>query len=522
MAGTFPPSPEYIPQNECILCAGVGFDRSYQNVRLFENLDTRIAYFRSKAIYQGGGMEPIRVSEGFVTLDIVADAAFNADYIVMRNNDFDSGRWYFAFVTSVDWIDLHVCRVNYELDVMQTWLDDAILTPCFVERMHWPTDEPGDNLVADNLELGDYVLNHTARTEAFDTYSIVIACTVDASGTPATGGYYGGIYSGLNLLEFRSVTDVNNFISGLESGNQKDAIVAIFMMPREFFKPKSTDITSEPVTITYTYPAPERDKLDTYEPVNKKLLTYPYKFLQASNLSGNSADYHYEYFTTLGPIFQIIGDCSPNPTIKMAPVGYNGYASGDNAYDYGLSLNGFPQCAWATDAYMAWLAQSGSVSALGMTFTGQDLAFAQQGLGAAGQLLTGNILGAAGSFLGIAQNVAQINAIKSLPPQAHGQTANGAMVAFKAKDFQFNDYSIRRQHARIIDGYWTKYGYPCKELRSISLKTRPSYNFIKTIGCNVAGTAPQWARTAIADVFDAGVTMWHTDDIGNYYLPNQP
>lgn len=522
MAASYPPTVPYIPENEAILCKGVGFDRTYQNFRLFDNLNARLAYFQGKSIGNYRALEPIRISSGSMLLDVVQDFAFESDYVVFRNSDFDSGRWYFAFVNSVDWIDLHVCRVNFEIDVMQTYLDDTILTPCFVERMHWPTDEPGDNLVTDNLELGDYVLNHTARTEAFDTYSIVVAATVGSNGQPAAGGYYGGIYSGVNLLEFRSVTEVNDFITSLETSNQKDAIIAIFMMPREFYKAKSTDITSGPVTINYTYPAPQRDTVDGYTPTNKKLLTYPYKYLQASNLSGNSADYHYEYFTSLGPIFQIIGDCSPNPTIKMAPVGYNGYASGDNAYDYGLSLNGFPQCAWATDAYMAWLAQSGSVSALGMTFTGQDIAYAQQGLGAAGQLLSGNILGAAGSFLGIAQNVAQVNAIKSLPPQAHGQTANGAMVAFKAKDFQFNDYSIRRQHARIIDGYWTKYGYPCKELRSISLKVRPSYNFIKTLGCNATGTPPQWARTAITEIFDSGVTIWHTDDIGNYYLPNQP
>lgn len=515
------PQPPYTPTNEVYVCAGIGFDNTYQNFRRFDSLDARLDYFRSKSIQRTQAIKPVRLSDAVIYLENPADFFYHADYIVFRNTDFDGGRWYFAFITQVDFVAEKTSRIHFEIDVLQTWFDDSIFTPCFVERQHWATDEPGDNLVQDNLELGEYVVNDYEQTNLFDTYSIIVAATVNKSGTPSSGGYYGGVYSGLNLLQFNSVTEVNDFLTQMVTDNKASAIVSIFMMPREFYKPVSTDINSLPITKVYNYDAPKRDTVDGYTPTNKKLLTYPYKFLQASNLSGNSADYRYE-FMSIGPTFEIIGDCSPNPTVKMAPVGYNGYGSSSYAYDYGLTLNGFPQCAWTTDAYLAWLAQSGSVSALGMSFSGVDIGFAQQGLGAVGNLLSGNIGGALNSFLGIAQNVAQINATKALPPQAQGQTANGAMVAFRAKDFLFSDMSIRREFAQIIDGYWTKYGYPCHELRSLSFTSRPYWNFIKTQGCNTRGTAPQWARARIQSIFDAGITIWHTDDIGNYYLDNRP
>lgn len=516
------PVPPYAPKNEVYVCANVGFDNSYQNFRLFPNLDERTLYFRRKQIGYHQDITPIFISEGVINLPEVADKYIGADYIMFRNTDFDPDKWYFAFVTEVEFINPKNCRIRFELDVLQTWFDDTIFTPTFVERMHWPTDEIGDNLISDNLELGDYIVNDSAQTGLFEDYSIIVASTINKSGNPATGGYFGGIYSGIELLRFTSVTEVNDFLTQITSDNEKDAIICVFMMPDKFYKEKSTSSASEPVVEYYEYPAPKRNTVDGYTPKNNKLLTYPYKMLQVTNLSGNSADYHYEYFTNLGNIFEIIGDCSPNPTIKLAPTGYNGFSNATNAYDYGLTLNGFPQCAYGTDSYLAWLAQSGSVSALGMTFTGQDLSYARQGLGAAGQLLSGNILGAANSFLGIAENVAQINAIKSLPPQAGGQTANGAMVAFRAKDFFFCDLSIRAPFAKIIDDYWTKYGYPCKEVRSLSFNSRPYWNFIKTQGCNTEGTAPGWARRQIQQIFDSGITIWHTDSIGNYYLDNKP
>src|SRR5699024_174506 len=117
---------------------------------------------------------------------------------------------------------------------------------------------------------------------------------------------------------------------------------------------------------------------------------------------------------------------------KLYPNAYNGTkpVAGEletEAFDYGLTLSGFPQCAWTTDAYQAYLAQMGSINAFGMEFTGQDLMLGGQIAGGVTNLLSGNIGGAVSSVFGIAQSMAKINATKSLPPQAHGQAANGAM-----------------------------------------------------------------------------------------------
>lgn len=45
--------------------------------------------------------------------------------------------------------------------------------------------------------------------------------------------------------------------------------------------------------------------LDGYTPVNKKLLTYPYCYLLASNNSGSQVELHYEIFKSTNCEFSI-------------------------------------------------------------------------------------------------------------------------------------------------------------------------------------------------------------------------
>lgn len=522
------PTPPYSPTNEIRICKGVCFEPSMTNTVLWEDANAQISYIVNKTAFRFTDFTPFRLSEQTVLVPNPADNYYNCNYIAFRNSDFNSNKWYFAFITQVDFVDMYTTRIHYELDVLQTYMFDMSFLPTFIERWHTPTDNVGDNLVDDGLELGDYVINDQEQTDQFDKYSIIVAATVDKYGNNSSGGYYGGIYSGLTYNVFENASDVNSFISEMTSSNKADSIVAIFMMPSAFV---STKGSSTAKNFDFLFSAPKRNTLDGYTPNNKKLLTYPYKLLNVSNMSGQSADFHYEYFDEDSSIvFTLYADMSPNCTIKLIPKWYNGI-KGDqgspeiNAIDYGLTLSGFPQCAWVTDAYQAYLAQTGSVSAFGVTLTGQDLTFAQQGASLIGNVLSANVGGAVNSFLGIAQNMAKINATKSLPPQASGQTANGALVAMKAKDFLFTDLSIRYEFAQRIDHYWTMYGYPVHDVLPLSwdyLKTRQSFNFIKTQGIIIQGDEiPAQATEQLQNIFNSGVCFWHdVSNFGNFRAPN--
>jgi hypothetical protein len=57
-------------------------------------------------------------------------------------------------------------------------------------------------------------------------------------------------------------------------------------------------------------------------------------------------------------------------------------------------------------------------------------------------------------------------------------------------------------------------------LKTPALKTRQHFNFIQTAGANIIGDVPQDNLARLKEIFDKGITLWHTDDVLNYSLAN--
>lgn len=531
-------NPPYSPKNQVYVISGAELSNSYTDTYYFDDLSAQLDFFKSKAKTGDHftNLTPFKISDGSVILPGTMEHFKEYNYILLQNADISS-KWYYAFITSVEFLSPGTTKIYYELDVIQTYICNWDLHQCFVERCHELTDAPGNNIVDEGLELGEYIINEAEQTDKFDDYSICVACTVDESGISEQGGYFNGQYSGLNIIVFDSASEVNSFINTMTNANKISSIVAIFMMPSNFVVNKSNSPShSTGANTTYKYVIKDKE-LDGYTPKNNKLLTYPYKFLHVTNFQGNEANYRYEFFGVNGALhpasdgecdFNIYCSMEINPTVKLIPVRYNGAQSYNdstlNNIDYGLTLSGFPQCAWVSDSYKAWVAQQGTVSAFGTTFSGVDLNFAQQGLSTIGNALSLNIGGTLSGIVGIAQSMAKINATKALPPQAHGENANGALFQFGLKDFGFQDMSIRRQYAKQIDGYFDMFGYAHKtiEYPSIYLKSRPYWNYIKTQGIIVSGPFSNNVSEKIQSIFNNGIRFWHGDYLGDYTKDNSP
>lgn len=539
MPGSFI-NPPYTPQNEVYTLKGIELSNNYQDTYLFDSINAQTSFFTGKAnesVDHYTNVTPFKISDGFILLPNTIEHFNSYNYLMMKNADMYSGKWYYAFITSCEMVNPGVTRINFELDVIQTYQFNWNLHQCFIERCHELTDSPGSNILDEGLELGEYIINDAKQTDKFDDYTICVACTMNSTLIDTTGGYFNGQYSGLNIISFDSASEVNDFISSATEANKLDGIVAIFQMPSNFVRSKSnTPSTSSAADDVYTYNVTSLT-LDGYTPKNKKLLTYPYKFLHVTNFMGNSADYHYEWFSsrplypTTSPRqvkFELRCSMEINPTVKIIPTNYNGMDGTSigtlNNVDYGLTLSGFPQCSWVSDTYKAWVAQQGTVSAFGMDFSGVDLGYMSQGLGVLGSALSLNVGGVASGILGIAQTMAKQNATKSLPPQAHGENANGALFQFGLKDFGFQDMSIRQSYARAIDGYFDMFGYSHKHTESpvTYLNSRPFWNYIKTQGILISGNFNNDVARKLESIFNNGVRFWHGDYIGNYSLNNAP
>lgn len=90
---------------------------------------------------------------------------------------------------------------------------------------------------------------------------------------------------------------------------------------------------------------------------------------------------------------------------------------------------------------------------------------------------------------------------------------------------QFSGYclvykQISPEYITILEDYFQKYGYKVNVIETPNLHTRQSWDYIRTVGCNVIGSINADSLEKIRTIFNNGVTIWHTTDVGNYNLSN--
>ena len=84
-------------------------------------------------------------------------------------------------------------------------------------------------------------------------------------------------------------------------------------------------------------------------------------------------------------------------------------------------------------------------------------------------------------------------------------------------DFWVGHVTIKAQFAKIIDEYWSKFGYPCHQIKVPNRNARANWNYVKTQGCEFTGSIPASDAEAIKAIYDNGVTFWNDiNNVGNY------
>lgn len=121
----------------------------------------------------------------------------------------------------------------------------------------------------------------------------------------------------------------------------------------------------------------------------------------------------------------------------------------------------------------------------------------------------------------IASAIAKYNDAENVPPNVALQ---GGDVFFTFQN-QFAGYclvykQISDEYIKIISDYFRKYGYAYNQIEKPNLHTRQYWDYIRTIDCNITGLLNENSLERIKEIFNNGVTVWHTADIGNYSLDN--
>ena len=495
------------PNTDIRLLHGCPLDPEYVNTILFENATAQTAYFISLTKYNLSAQTYQRHTNGTARVSIPAENLFDCNYMMFKNTSFEN-KWFYAFIEKVEYINNITSEITFSIDVMQSWMFDFEVNDVFVEREHSVTDEFGENLVEENLDLGEYIINTEIRPPVSDLYFIV-ACTFNEAGNYSEAHFYSGLPTGLKYYKFSSIDALTSFLQSVINNNLIDGVVSITVAPMKYLD----DVEQESDMYHYNWQMARQVTLDGYAPRNNKLLSYPYNFLYVTNNQGNSAIYRWEFFnTSLGHISLTIDACVNACTEAMVyPNAYKGVA--DNV-DEKMILSGFPQIAFSIDAFRAWVAQNAVPTLLQIgTSWGASIA----------GIATDNFLAGATGLIGITNAVSKVHQAYIQPPQAKGSSNGTVLSASGNLTFVAYNKSITKEFAQIIDDYFDRFGYATHRVKKPNMNSRPHWNYVKTIECSISGSVPSDDEKTICNIFDKGITFWKNgDEIGNYSLDNRP
>lgn len=508
------------PNSTVYLMKNVPLDPTYQHTVLFSSRQAQAQTFLNftEAALTFENQSYQRHGRGYLRIAKNVGELLNCNYMMFRNYNSESlsyDRWFYAFITDVEYINEATTMVRYEIDIMQTWLFDYTLDPVFVEREHSTTDTPGDNLIDDKLERGEYVFRDFLPTQKLDTYGIVIYSTYDpTSSADVTGAMYGRLYSAAKPYWFDTAAAANSFIDeATTAGKAPGCIVGVFMCPT-IYKSIIQNTLNTPATDVLTYTKNYSD-IDGYVPKNKKLFTQPYNFLYVTNLSGSTIELGYEYFSTSNCQLVIGGAPSLGADVVMFPDYYKGVGGNTPVGELlgnvneAIAITDFPMCCYSVDAYAAWFAQN-----KGSYISGK----VNQGIGAIGQFAQGNILGGVSSLVQmVSSTVGEVRDKSVQPPNVTGTPAMGSLFGMGVFDFWVGHVTIKAQFARIIDEYWSKFGYPSHRVKVPNRNARANWNYVKTQGCEFTGSIPASDAESIKSIYDNGITFWNDiNKVGKY------
>ena len=449
------------------------------------------------------------------------------NYVMYQNTTYDS-KWFYAYVTDIKYVNDGMSEMTIETDVFQTWQFEIQYMNSFIEREHVSDDTVGAHTIPEGLETGEYTTYlHYVDNVSGLADSVILATTVDPFNSTDTThivhycDVYNGLISGCGYYKW-SKNEINALLSRIDhlaELGQSDSIVSLFMYPSDWapYYDETVDTRVAPSInpITFDYGITRIETLDGYAPLNKKLLTYPYCYIMASNGIGTATIYKQELWdldpdTTSSTYNKMVvrrwAVLCPGGSARVSPLNYNGCAIN---VDEGFSLGKFPQLSWPVDLYTNWEVQNG-INIFGNTLTATESGL----LGSALQTLVGSATGDAGNIAGglrgIFGTMQEQYRHQLIPPAVGGNINSGDVSAINGlMAFQYQKVGIKSEFAQSIDNYFEMFGYKLCTVATPNITSRSNWNYIKTIDVNMTGDIPERDLQELKDLYNGGFTIWH-------------
>ena len=348
---------------------GVQLNINNEDTFYFKDREAQETYFNSLVAtnisFNANDFKFIR-EDGYVKVSRPHDELQNCNYLRFKNvtqaGAYTIEKWYYAFITDIEYINDTTTGIYFVIDVLQTWLPlvDYELNECFIERQHATSDNIGDNIATETIKpfqlktyeedlfdvLGEgfYIAVLFVYQEGYFTTQLTISSetvsgieySTDLGAVPIDG-----TVSGSTLLLFDGTSDgIEQLRTAIRKTNittsrdyiDIDSVTNMYMIPKSFFSARIRsemplimcgDISSSVWTARTLPTKLSRDGGNTwevYQPAlsrliepnfsltnigsvsvrNKKLLTSQYSNYCVTNIYGNTGIYQPEGFTKQG------------------------------------------------------------------------------------------------------------------------------------------------------------------------------------------------------------------------------
>lgn len=537
----------YIAPNSTVqLFKNIPFDMSYNDTMYFGNLFDQNDWFDNKkeSYLTFNNLSYQRSGRGKIKLESPMINVYDCNYMRFANDSFEA-KWFYAFITDIEYVNNITVEISYVIDVVQTWLvgwGEAELSECFIERQHTETDNFGENLIPEPLDLGPMV--YDMEGEAKFPQAFVLITTIDLSvpglifsipvvpmdgyrendpqGDPNTT-----IWGGAYFTKFENTTadlaSLEAVLAGMSALDMKDNVIAMITVASNLWSATGQN----PPIITDGFDRPSQ--LGNYTPRNKKLLSYPFNSLSISTGKGDETIFRYELFNNDNVVGRVRWtyweNAGPLSSIVLTPKGYRGKAT-----DFDASIERqCVQCTWNNDEFLAWLAQN----TLGISNTIADdvrpiygskstaLMPANPKEGLADYSSMEN---AGSKMVGVSYGMDSVNAIADVmnhsisePNILKGHINN--TTRFQLSGYRFSCFSkhITNEYAQKIDSFFDMFGYAVRKVAVPNLHARPKYTYVKTIGANVHGSVPASDARVLERILDKGIRFWDKNAVFGSY-----
>lgn len=500
----------------------------------FDSLSSQQAYFSSKVKKDYGNDFQYTKKDASIVVDGTPEELYMINYVMYMNENF-SNKWFYAFVTRMEWASMNSTRLYIMTDPIQTWLFELQLYSSYIIRQHSTTDEAGDNIQPEPFSVSMTKYQNAGSIDCRPDW-IAIYATCSQGGSSVSGSFVGGIYSGAGQVFFDSVSPdntlkeyVNNGLADAVSRIQQAASLGESAGPPQS---KNFNFNKHP------------NNVDGYVPKNNKILSGAFCHGYFGGF-GQTCEFIPEFCLGNGCTVKVLQDYTSGALYFYVPD-YGLVSAGNDNVFMGFTVT-IPESTWAYNQYKnEYNLHNASNSMLSKRLVNrQDYSVLRNAASIAvnaadavssyvplgGDFSVGdNVLAAMDSANSLVETLGGYDEISQqlqyiaesyTAPATGGVATSNVFIASGQCFVNYGWLVPDRRFAEAYDNFLTMYGYAQNKYAVPNLHARKSFTYIKVSELHAGGEVPDSDMLAIKALFAKGIYFWDSSaTIGDFSQDN--